>query len=411
VAEAQFQSFDVSLRRRNPWLGLLAVALMTVAPAVLLALSPAVSVLVGVAPLAAFLGVALWNANVAQRERLGRLVVGDLGVFFEQRRLCARADVRGGSLLHDGSDAPIVRIETARGTFDLRVPDAAAGRRLIRFLGRDAPLGTLRARLSSQGVTDPGRLATAGMVALLGAALFPLMGYAWNGRQTGFFLIVAGCAFALALVMAYLFASTTISLSPEGVSVRWLLRRQLFRYADIEAVRVFDERSSVFGAKRQRGIAIHLRSGDVVRLPDDPGAATDLGAVVERIRDALARSGRGDAIDGEPLLERRGRSPAEWLRAVRGLGSGANADHRTAPVRPETLWRIVEDPTAGPEARAGAAVALQERLDDEGRTRLRIAALSADTPGLRLALEAAAAEADDAELEGALEELARRART
>jgi hypothetical protein len=83
-----FESDDVTLRRRNPWFAAAALVLGVIAPAVLVAIAlrahhPA---LLGLAPLAALGGMLLWTANPAPRERLGRLVISALGVFFDGRR-------------------------------------------------------------------------------------------------------------------------------------------------------------------------------------------------------------------------------------------------------------------------------------------------------------------------------------
>jgi hypothetical protein len=105
------------------------------------------------------------------------------------------------------------------------------------------------------------------------------------------------------------------------------------------------------------------------------------------------------------LLDRRERPVGDWITTLRSIGTGANAAHRIAPVAPERLWRIVEDPSARAVARAAAAVALGARIDDEGRARLKAAADATAAPKLRIALFAAADSAEEAELEEALRDL------
>ena len=73
---------------------------------------------------------------------------------------------------------------------------------------------------------------------------------------------------------------------------------------------------------------------------------------------------------------------------------------------PEQLWRIVEDPSQKPELRAGAAVVLGGTLGEEGRARLRVAAGAVAEPGVRIAIEAAGGDDEEA-LAQALEELPR----
>src|SRR5262249_62187220 len=79
---------------------------------------------------------------------------------------------------------------------------------------------------------------------------------------------------------------------------------------------------------------------------------------------------------------------------------------RSAAVPDEELWRVIEDPTAPMDARAGAAAAIGRDLDEAGRTRLRVAAAACAAPKLRVALSAVA---DEEEIEGAFAENRRQA--
>lgn len=88
-------------------------------------------------------------------------------------------------------------------------------------------------------------------------------------------------------------------------------------------------------------------------------------------------------------------------------GAGATAGPRDAPVDAERLWRVVEDPAAPEEARVGAAVALGDGLDAEGRARLRVVAGGTAGPRVRVALEAVA-EGEETAVRAALEQAAKR---
>src|SRR5262245_23218033 len=83
VAQPSFQSDEVTLRSRNPWAVAAAVLVGLAAPALLAALAVARHhpALLWLAPLSALGGLLLHGANIAPRERLGRLVVNELGVF------------------------------------------------------------------------------------------------------------------------------------------------------------------------------------------------------------------------------------------------------------------------------------------------------------------------------------------
>lgn len=69
----------------------------------------------------------------------------------------------------------------------------------------------------------------------------------------------------------------------------------------------------------------------------------------------------------------------------------------------DELWKTIENSTAAPTARAGAAVALQRALDEGGRKRLRDVAATCASNDLRAAVEAAVADED---IEARLEALA-----
>jgi hypothetical protein len=86
-------------------------------------------------------------------------------------------------------------------------------------------------------------------------------------------------------------------------------------------------------------------------------------------------------------------APGAWTRGEAGLSG--------RPVSTEQLWQIFESGAADSEARAGAAIALRERLDESCRRRLRVVAATTASPKLRTAIESAASD-DDASLEEAL---------
>ncbi len=92
-----------------------------------------------------------------------------------------------------------------------------------------------------------------------------------------------------------------------------------------------------------------------------------------------------------------------WVRELRVASDPERSTYRVAALPADELWRTVESATASPTARAGAAVALQQAIDDLGRRRLRDIAATCASDELRGALEAPAA--DDPELELRLETL------
>jgi len=160
------------------------------------------------------------------------------------------------------------------------------------------------------------------------------------------------------------------------------------------------------GGRPVVGAAITLEGGEVLEIPLGMSGSWDEDralAVVDRIREALETCRRGPVDPSASLLGRRGRDVRGWMDDLRAIGSGANATLRIAPVQPEVLWRVLESPGAAVEERAAAAVALARALDDDGRTRLRIAAAAVAETNLRIVLDAAATE-DEGALEEALGE-------
>jgi hypothetical protein len=146
-------------------------------------------------------------------------------------------------------------------------------------------------------------------------------------------------------------------------------------------------------------IELLLEDGERLVVPSLSGGAW---LTSRQIEQAKAACGEDLSTEEAPLLRRGDRAPRAWIEKLRAVGLGAHAAHRTAPVPPDRLWRIVECPGSSPTLRAAAAVALGPRLDARDRERLRAAASTTSAPRLRLALEGAASTADQAELSALL---------
>lgn len=121
-------------------------------------------------------------------------------------------------------------------------------------------------------------------------------------------------------------------------------------------------------------------------------------ALHERIEDACeAYRARGESAPLHTLL-RAGRSPKDWVAALRAMGSSATGGYREVMPPRDVLLRVALDPSAPEEIRIGAGVVLQSELDDRTRIGLRCAAEAAASPRVRVALLASADDADDEEL-------------
>ena len=201
----------------------------------------------------------------------------------------------------------------------------------------------------------------------------------------------------LALCVLNLLWPTTITVGPDGVLVASLVRRRFYPLAALASVR-----------ETAWGVQLTLKSGREVEIRTEHKESRETSqrraAIAACIERRLAELAPNEQPAPTTLLARGGRDVTEWLRALHALRNGEAGAYRSAAIPEEELWRTVEDPTSDPTARAGAAVALRESLDEDGRVRLRVAAAASASPRLRVALEKVASPIDEAELAGALEE-------
>jgi hypothetical protein len=126
----------------------------------------------------------------------------------------------------------------------------------------------------------------------------------------------------------------------------------------------------------------------------DAAPEDQLGAELTRaIRDGLATWRRwGDEGLLEADLSRGDRTGAEWVEALRNLGSGDSISYRAAARDIEGLSQLLDDPAVKPSARAAAAVALTASGDATAKAKLRVAAEAVVDPQVRVALESVAEE-------------------
>jgi hypothetical protein len=200
----------------------------------------------------------------------------------------------------------------------------------------------------------------------------------------------------LALCVLNLLWPTTVTVGQDGVLVASLVRRRFYPLAALASVR-----------ETAWGVLLTLKSGREVEIRTEHKESAERSqrraAITACIERRLAELAPSEQPAPATLLARGGRDVTEWLRALHALRNGEAGAYRAAAIPEEVLWRTVEDPASNPTARAGAAVALRESLDEAGRVRLRVAAAASASPRLRVALEKVASPADEAELAGALE--------
>jgi len=401
-----FVSERTALVRRNPWiLGLAATPLGLALADVVAAAALRTPQLMVVVPHLLGLGVALviyaWRKNAYAREVPGRLQVDEDAVRFGGEPLVARRDLKSAVVVPRGTGMPVVRLRPrgARLAKDVRVADREEGRAVLRALGFDASQSVATFALPSRVIGDAKlrkwfSAGIVGMFALAGVLVAVLSRVMPNAPALlPFAFIAVGLASA-----ALSLARTKLRVGADGLHLSWLRRSRFVAFGDVARIDVFEETGG--GKNRMVGIDVRLKSGERVRIPVQQRRATirdELDIVYERVFEALETWSRGEGVAHAAQVRRGGREAAEWVRALRGIGAFANVDARTAPVLPERLWRIVEDPAAPADARAGAAVALGHSADAEGRARLRAVAEATAAPKLRVAIESAASSESDSD--------------
>jgi hypothetical protein len=329
----------------------------------------------------------------------GDFEAGPEGLIEGGRLLVPAAEIRAGFVVPDGGHGPRVRIQRKmKLPVEVRVRDEAEGRELLRALGLDATQRAATFSTPSRAMSDP----VWSMILGFGFALFFVALGILRAR-----LGIHGGGVQLPIVATYLaflfLTRTSITVGADGILRSWLGKKEFWSYGDIVSVRSFLD-SSFWRKQKWQGIELVLRSGEAVRIPVSSKQSfqqSNLDLINERIREAMESHRLGDAATETALLARQARSVTDWVQSLRAIGSGAHVDHRTAPVAPERLFRIVEDPSLTASARAGAAVALGASLDAGGKARLKGVAGATAAPKLRIAIEAAAS-GDDAALIEAL---------
>lgn len=196
------------------------------------------------------------------------------------------------------------------------------------------------------------------------------------------------------------FVATTmgarIVVGSDGISVRWYLRTRFIPIAEIASVSLRGEREIELALVSEKREILYTSNKLRNDLGKDLHDVQRRDATFARIAEALdAYRARGPAADVAVLVARGGRSHDAWRRALEAMTT-ADRGYRHTAVRAEDLWRVVEDPSAVVDARAGAAVVLRRSLDEGVQARIRIAAEAAASPQLRIALDAVADDPDEA---------------
>jgi hypothetical protein len=189
-----------------------------------------------------------------------------------------------------------------------------------------------------------------------------------------------------------------VTIGEDGVLLRWAAgRRRFVPFGMLRAAR-----ATPLGLELE---LIDHRSIEI-RLGHRPDVdASRREAMLERIEEGMALHRALAPTDDEALLARGERPLEQWIEEMRLLGAGDAFGYRTSAIPRERLWAVLENPSADPSARQGAALALRERLDDEERNRLGAVAQKVASPRLRVAIDAVSTLPDMPQLRVALEDL------
>ncbi len=380
---------DTRIRVNRPSLGPLSAVLLFLA--VLFAggtIITALSSLPGPAPMmGAFAALFAWLAVRSRHWFLegktvaheGVVRVDDEGITFAGGNFTPRKHIADGLVSNTG----IRIVEKGGGWLDIDGPRSEA-RAMLDRLG----LGVGH-RAASIVVNRAARANALGVVpffSALGFARFASAGWVLTAVATALLLAVN-----LFHVLRTLRLPSKVAVGLDVVTVD----RPLGGTLSIPVRRITEAASDLGSAH------LTLEGGEHVSIPCDK--AIDAELVAERVREAI-EAVRTEAPPIATLLVREGRAVGDWLSSLRALLTDeGGGKYRVAVDRP-ALLATLEDPSALAEARVGAAIALRERLDDDGRAKLRVAIDTAADVSLRVALEAVEG-GDEDELERAVERL------
>jgi hypothetical protein len=189
-----------------------------------------------------------------------------------------------------------------------------------------------------------------------------------------------------------------VAIGEDGVLLRWAGRRRFLPFGRLRAAR-----STALGVELDladdRTIEIRLTHRS-------EGEASQRTAMLQQIEEGIAIHRALGPAEDEALLLRGERPIDVWIAEMSALGAADAFGYRTIAIPRERLWAVLENPTADPSARQGAALALRERLDDEERERLMVVGQKSASPHLRVAIEAVTSTPDAPRLRVALEEAA-----
>lgn len=327
-----------------------------------------------------------WKATPrSPRELAPRTIAADeRGLFVDGALLVPRRAIRAAAPNADG----MVRIELGRGRSQLvAFDDLETAHAFVRALGLHEEASVARYRALPPWSKHLGWLAV--LLTTSPWILLNLLRFLSPAALVVVLLLYAVLALPMVLPQ-------NVEIGHDGVLFSWLEKRRFVPYRRMREVRV-----------TPHGVALELDDMRVVeiRLTQKPDADLARSAeVARRVRAAMERHAQHARAEEESFLARGSRSLDDWLRDMRALGTGEAGAYRTISIPRERLWAILENPSADPSAREGAALALHAALDDDERARLAAIGVRSAAPRLRVALETLAETQDEKRVRVAVEQ-------
>jgi len=197
---------------------------------------------------------------------------------------------------------------------------------------------------------------------------------------------------------------STIAVGTDGVLTRWLWHRRFIPMEEIAAATPHGQGRILLRRAAGKDIVLDVsgknKTGAGGRL-----AQQKRDAVLARITEAQrAFEAKNRPIHATALLSKGARDTEEWLASLRRLEQVGH--YRDPPLREDAVWQVFENPSAPEEARAGALLLLRKGLDEDGKSRVRVATDATVSPKLRTAIDAISeSERDDSAYDEVLSSL------
>lgn len=196
---------------------------------------------------------------------------------------------------------------------------------------------------------------------------------------------------------------THVEVGTDGVSVAWMGLRWFHPFEGMEVAVPVGGGPEEEANNRLPNEAVRLTypDGRTVKLgvseKDHARLANSINRRLDEYQAADRLAPRGAAVEA---IQRSEQTPDEWLAALKKQPVDG---YRTDLTR-QQLLEILQDPASPATARAAAAKLLRARVAD--RPLIRVVAEQTAQPKMRIALEAAASDEEEAEVDAALAELA-----